>query len=80
MTPTPTWFGPCMQWKVIAYSRPNMSGFPNRKRYDPINSCVHLTKFYLIKREIRFFSEPFDQIKKVRTFLMQNRPMANNIS
>ena len=26
-----------------------------------------------------FFSEPFDQIKKVRTFLMQKWPMANNI-
>ena len=26
-----------------------------------------------------FFSEPFNQIKKVRTFLMQNWPMANNI-
>ena len=32
--------------------------------------------FYLISRKIGFFSEPFDQNKKVMTFLMQNRPMA----
>ena len=32
-----------------------------------------------ISGEIGLFSEPFDQIKKIRTFLMQNRPMAYNI-
>ena len=35
--------------------------------------------FYLIRRKIGLFSEPFDQITKVRTFLMQKWPMANNI-
>ena len=32
-----------------------------------------------ISRKIGLFSEPFDQIKKVRTFLMQKWAMANNI-
>ena len=38
-----------------------------------------ILQFYLISKKIGLFSEPFDQIKKVMTFLMQNRPMAYNI-
>ena len=35
-----------------------------------------ISPFHYISKKIGFFSEPFDQIRKVMTFLMQNRPMA----
>ena len=34
---------------------------------------------HLISRKNGLLSEPFDQIKKVSTYLMQNRPMAYKI-
>ena len=39
---------------------------------------IHKARITKLGR-LGFFSEPFDQAKKVRTFLMQKWPMANNI-
>ena len=57
----------------------NIQKSQDRLKFFPYKSSrERKARIYLINRQIGFFSEPFDQNKKVMAFLMQNRPMAYN--